>query len=79
MLADRNQAKVILNLFRIAGKEGLTKKEISRKLTEKKCIGCDCENWMKTFLETHVIERFQKNGEIRYRLKIEISEEALAC
>jgi hypothetical protein len=69
VLADRNQANVILDLFKEAGEEGLTKEEISRKLNEKKCVGCDCENWIKTFLETHVIGKFRKNGEIRYRLR----------
>jgi hypothetical protein len=69
VLADKNQANVILDLFKEAGEEGLTKSEISKKLKERKLIGCDCENWIKTFLESHVIEKFRRNGQIRYRLR----------
>jgi hypothetical protein len=63
---DNSHAKTILDALEEAGEKGLTRKEISRVV---RGMVCNCENWIKTFLEAGIIEKCGKsNNADRYRL-----------
>jgi chromosome segregation and condensation protein ScpB len=55
------QAKEILDALFESGDNGLTLKEISKRVEEEAC-GHDCESWIKTFLEAGIIEICGKVG-----------------
>ena len=59
MTFDDTQAMEILKIIELAGKRGITRKEISEAVKDK---GFDCENWINTFLEANVIEKCGKRG-----------------
>lgn len=67
MIADHPAAKEILSIIGSSGEKGVTKSQISRKITT---AGCDCENWINTFLEAGVIEECGKTstGAVLYRI-----------
>jgi len=61
------QAKEILKIIGEAGKKGISRGNISKKLKNK---GCDCENWINTFHEAGIIEICGYEGKTPlYRLK----------
>ena len=66
MVLKSTQAEEIIKTIKAAGKNGITKKGISRAVRDK---GCDCENWINTLLEAGVIEKCGKrNGADLYRI-----------
>lgn len=66
MVFENSQAKEIIKIVKASGRRGITKKAISRAVKDK---GCDCENWIITFLEASVIEKAGKyEGADLYRL-----------
>jgi hypothetical protein len=70
VLADKSQGDLIIAIMEEAGEAGLTKGEINNRLRGRGCVGCDCENWMRTFLNAGVIEKCgKKNGATLYKLK----------
>ena len=46
-------AKKMLKIIEEAGKRGITRREIEKAIKKR---GCDCENWINTFLEADIIE-----------------------
>ena len=60
------QAKQILDFIENAGEGGVTRREISHAVRYK---GCDCENWVNTFLESGILEKCGKRGRA-YLLRI---------
>lgn len=56
---DNTQAKQILEVIKDVGDNGITRQEISEAVKDK---GCDCENWINTFLEAGIIEKCGKRG-----------------
>jgi len=66
LVLSNTQAKQILKIIEAAGEKGITRREIARTLKGK---GCDCENWINTFLEAGIIEKCGKRGKADlYRL-----------
>lgn len=58
-------AKEIIRIIKAAGRKGITRGQISRTLSSR---GCDCENWITTFLEAGIIEKCgKKNGADLFR------------
>ena len=65
MVVASSQAKEIIQIVKAAGRSGITKKEISRAVSDR---GCDIENWIRTLLEAGVIEKCGKrDGADLYR------------
>jgi len=63
---NNSEARAILQALEEAGEKGLTRKEISKIVRGRVC---DCENWVRTFLEAGIIAKCGKsNNADRYRL-----------
>lgn len=65
MVLASSQAKEIIRIIKATGAKGITKKKISRAVSDR---GCDIENWIITLLEAGAIEKCGKqNGADLYR------------